>query len=70
MLDTCWLTDADRWVILIRQVLAFPPPYRAAPGSSVYVIRAGGRAVLVGEQDVIGSLQGLVMTILADGDPG
>ena len=69
MLDTWWLTDADRWEILIGQVLAFPPPYRAAPGSSVYVIHAGGRAVLVGEQDLIGSLQDLVTTILAEGDP-
>ena len=69
MLDTWCLTDAHRWEILIGQVLAFPPPYRAAPGSSVYVIQAGGRAVLVGEQDLIGSLQDLVRTILADGDP-
>ena len=52
-----------------RQVLAFPPPYRAAPGSSVYVIHAGDRAVLVGEQDLTGPLRDLVTTILAAGDP-
>ena len=54
---------------LIGQVLAFPPPYRAAPGSPVYVIHAGDRAVLVGEQDLTGPLRDLVMTILAAGGP-
>ena len=54
---------------LIGQVLAFPPPYRAAPGSPVYVIHAGDRAVLVGEQDLTGPLRDLVTTILAAGGP-
>jgi hypothetical protein len=45
--DTRCLTDAHRWEILIGRVLAFPPPYRAAAGSCVYVIQAGDRAVLV-----------------------
>jgi hypothetical protein len=68
-LDTCGLTEAGRWETLIEQVLAFPPPYRAAPGSPVYVIHAADRAVLVGEQDLTGSLLDLVMTILAAGGP-
>ena len=69
VLDTCGLTGAGRWEDLIEQVLAAPPPYRAAPGSSVYVIHAGDRAVLVGEQDLTGPLRDLVTTILAAGDP-
>ena len=68
-LDTSGLTDAGRWENLIEQVLAFPPPYRAAPGSPVYVIHAADRAVLVGEQDLTGPLHDLVTTILAAGDP-
>ena len=64
VLDTWQLTDADRWDLLIEQVLAFPPPYRAALGSSIYVIHAGDRAVLVAEQDLTGPLQALVRMIL------
>jgi hypothetical protein len=67
VLDTWQLPDADRWNILIEQVLASPPPYRAAPGSSIYVIHSGDRAVLVGEHDLTGLLQALVRMILADG---
>jgi hypothetical protein len=69
VLDTWQLTDADRWEILIGQVLASPPPYRAAVGSSVYVIHSGDRAVLVSEQDLTGPLQALVRMILTGGDP-
>ena len=68
-LDTSGLTEAGRWETLIEQVLAFPPPYRAAPGGPVYVIHAGDRAVLMGEQDLTGPLRDLVTTILAAGDP-
>jgi hypothetical protein len=68
-LDTCGLTEAGRWETLIEQVLAFPPPYRAAPGSPVYVIHAGDRAVLVGEHDLTGPLRDLVTAILAAGGP-
>jgi hypothetical protein len=67
-LDISRLIDAGRWESLIEQVLAVPPPYRATPGSAVYVIHAGNRAVLVGEENLIGSLQELVTTILAAGD--
>ena len=48
------LTDAGRWGKPDRAGPGLPPPYRAAPGSPVYVIHAGGRAVLVGEQDLTG----------------
>ena len=69
VLDTWQLTDADRWEILIEQVLASPPPYRAVPGSSIYVIHSGDRAVLAAKQDLTGQLQALVRMILAGGDP-
>ncbi|HEY5989553.1 MAG TPA: hypothetical protein VIV12_24715 [Streptosporangiaceae bacterium] len=68
-LDTSGLTDAGRWEKLIEQVLASPPPYKAAPGRPVYVIHAGDRAALVGEQDLTGPLADLVETILETGDP-
>jgi hypothetical protein len=68
-LDTWNFTDVDRWEHLIGQVLAFPPPYRAAPGRAVYVIHASDRAVLVGEQDLTGPLRELVTAILAAGHP-
>lgn len=69
VLDTWQLTDADRWEFVIEQVLASPPPYRAALGSSIYLIHSGDRAVLVGEHDLTGPLQALVRMILAGGDP-
>ena len=68
-LDTSGLADAGRWENLIEQVLASPPPYRAAAGRSVYVIHAGDRAVLASEQDLTGPLAGLVETILQAGEP-
>jgi len=68
-LDTSSLTDAGRWESLVGQVLAIPPPYRAAPGRPVYVLHASGRAVLMGEENLIGSLRHLVTTILTAGDP-
>jgi hypothetical protein len=68
-LDTCSLTHPGRWEDLIRQVVAVPPPYRAAPRDPVYVLQARGRAVLMGEDNLIGSLRDLVTTILAVGEP-
>jgi hypothetical protein len=68
-LETAGLPDAWRWEHLIEQVLAFPPLYRAAPGSPVYVIRAGDRAVLAGEENLIGSPHELVRTILQTSGP-
>jgi hypothetical protein len=68
-LETIELPDAGRWDHLIEQVLACPPLYRAAPGTSVYVIHAGNRAVLVGEENLVGSLHELVRAILQTGGP-
>lgn len=68
-LDTWCLAGPARWEHLIEQVLACPPPYQAAPGSSVYVIHASDRAVLVGEQNLTGPLRDLVTAILAADDP-
>jgi hypothetical protein len=68
-LETAGLPAAGRWEYLIEQVLAVPPRYQAAPGSPVYVIHAGDRAVLVGEQNLTGSLHDLVSTILKTGSP-
>jgi len=55
--------------ITIEMVLACPPEYRAAPGRAVYVIHAGDRAVMVGEEDLTGSMAELVTTMLTAGDP-
>jgi hypothetical protein len=68
-LETAGLPDAGRWEYLIEQILAAPPRYHATPGSPVYVIRAGARAVLVGEQNLAGPLHALVSTILQRGSP-
>jgi len=68
-LDTCSLTDPGRWEDLIGQVVAIPPPYRATPRDPVYVLQASGRAVLMGEDNLVGSLRQLVTTILAAGEP-
>jgi hypothetical protein len=69
VLDTWQLSDADRWETLIRQILACPPQYQAAPGRSIYVIHSGDRAVLVGEHDLTGPPEALVRMIQAGGDP-
>ena len=68
-LDTGSLTGPGRCESLLGQVLAIPPPYRAAPGRPVYVLHAGDRAVVMGEDNLIGSLRHLVTTVLAAGDP-
>jgi hypothetical protein len=68
-LDTSGLTEAGCWENLIEQVLASPPPYRAAPGRPVHMICAGERAVLVAEQDLTGPLAELVEAILETGGP-
>ena len=68
-LETIGLPDAGRWEHLIEQVLASPPLYRAAPGTPVYVIHAGDRAILVGEENLVGSLHELVRAILQTRGP-
>jgi hypothetical protein len=68
-LDTWCLADADRCERIIGQVLALPPAYQATPGSPVYIVDTGDRAVLIGEEDLTGPLRDLVITILATSDP-
>jgi len=68
-LDTASLTHPGHCDNLITQVLAIPPPYRATPGRPVYILHASGRAVVMGEDNLVGSLQRLVTTVLTAGDP-
>ena len=68
-LDTSSLTEAGRWETSSSRSWPSPLPYRATPGRPVYIIHASDRAVLMGEENLIGSLQHLVTTILAAGDP-
>jgi hypothetical protein len=68
-LETVGLPDAGNWEYLIEQVLAVPPRYHATPGRPVYVIHAGARAVLVGQENLAGPLRALVSTILQRGSP-
>jgi hypothetical protein len=65
VLDTAGLPDVGRWETLIEQILAAPPPYRAAPGRPVYVIHAGDRAIVAAEDNLTGPLRGP-----GDRDPG
>jgi hypothetical protein len=68
-LDTGSLPDPGRCESLLGHVLAISPPYRAAPGRPVYVLHADDRAVVMGEDNLIGSLRQLVTTVMAAGDP-
>jgi hypothetical protein len=69
-LDTGSLTGPGRCESLLGRVLSISPrAYRAAPGRPVYVLHAGDRAVVMGEDNLIGSLRQLVTTVLAAGDP-
>lgn len=68
VVDTSGRGDARRWEQLTeRASLAYPPPYRAVPGESVYQIRAGKHAAQVGARDLAGPLQELVRAVLAEG---
>jgi hypothetical protein len=69
VLDTAGLPDAGRRESLIEEILAVPPPYRAAPGRPVYVIHAGDRAIVLGEDNLTGPLRDLVTAILEGGSP-
>lgn len=62
------LTSPGRCESLLGQVLAIARPDRAGPGRLVYVLHAGDRAVVVGEDNLIGLLRPLVTTVLAAGD--
>jgi hypothetical protein len=69
MLDTAGRSDAVRWEELISQAPAVPPPYRAAPGDTVYQISVGEQTVMLAQDDLTGPFQELVMAVLAEGDP-
>jgi len=68
MLDTTGRVDAGRWENLISEAPAFPPPYRAAPGDTVYQISVGERTFMVTEDDLTGALRELALAVLAEGD--
>jgi hypothetical protein len=68
MLDTTGRADAGRWENLISEAPAFPPPYHAAPGDTVYQISVGERTFMVTEDDLTGPLRELAMAVLAEGD--
>jgi hypothetical protein len=68
MLDTTDRADAGRWESLVNDAPSFPPPYWAAPGDTVYQISVGEKTFMVTEDDLTGSLQDLVMAVLAEGD--
>jgi len=68
MLDTTGRVDAGRWENLVAQAPAVAPPYRAAPGDTVYQISVGERTVMVTQDDLTGGLRDLAMAVLAEGD--
>ena len=68
MLDTSGRADAGRWENLVSQAPGSPPPYRVAPGDTVYQVSMGERTVMVAEDDLTGPLRDLVMAVLAEGD--
>ena len=68
MLDITGRVDAGRWENLISEAPAFPPPYRAAPGDTVYQISVGERTFMVTEDDLTGALRELALAVLAEGD--
>ena len=67
-LDTTGRVDAGRWENLVAQAPAVPPPYRAAPGDTVYQISVGERTFMVTEDDLTEALRDLVMAVLAEGE--
>ncbi len=67
MLDTAGRDDGGRWEELIARAPAFPPPYSAAPGNSVYHIRLDDHVFLVAGHDLTDGLRDLVMAVLAEG---
>ena len=68
VLDTTDRPDAGRWENLLGQAPDVPPPYRAAPGDTVYQISVGERTVMVTEGGLTGALRELVVAVLAEGD--
>jgi hypothetical protein len=67
-LDTTGRVDAGRWENLAARAPAVPPPYRAAPGDTVYQISVGERTLMVTQDDLTGGLRDLAMAVLAEGE--
>jgi hypothetical protein len=68
VLDTTDRADVGRWESLVNGAPAFPPPYWAAPGDTIYQVSMGEKTFMVSEEDLTGSLQDLVQAVLAEGD--
>jgi hypothetical protein len=68
VVDTAGRGDAGQWEDLIARALAVMPPYRPAPGGTVYHLRVDEGAVLVAEHDLSGPLSDLVTAVLAIGE--
>ena len=68
IVDTTDRVDAGRWENLAGQAPAAPPPYRAAPGDTVYQISVGDMTVMVTEGDLTGPLRDLATAVLAEGE--
>jgi hypothetical protein len=69
MIDTAGRSDAEHIEKLTGRALAFPPPYRPAPGGIVYHVRADDQVILVADCDLTWPLRDLVMAVLAKGNP-
>lgn len=67
VIDTARRSDTRRWEELIGRVPAYPPPYRAGPGSTVYHISVDDHVILVSEHDLAGPLRDLVLAVLTSG---
>jgi hypothetical protein len=67
VVDTARRGDARRWEELIGRVPAYPPPYRAVPGSALYHISIDGHVLLVSEHDLVGALRDLVISVVTAG---
>lgn len=68
MVDTAGRGDAGHWQGLVTRALAFPPPYRPAPGGPIYHLRVGERDVMVADHDLSGPLSDLITAVLAWGE--
>ena len=68
LIDTTGRIDAGRWENLLSQAPASPPPYRPAPGDTVYQVSVDDQAFMVTEDDINGGLRELVVAVLAEGE--
>jgi hypothetical protein len=68
MVETAGRSDAGLWQELIGRALAFPLPYRPAPGVPIYHVLLEDREIMVAEHDLAGPWSDLVTAVLAKGD--